>query len=173
MKFGNILKTITMVGALLFAFTGCSDSVDESNLYVFKGEMVSSFLTNNSDRFSDYISLAKRTKLSKKTKSTVMELLATRGNYTVFAPTNEAVQVFVDSIMDQKNFPIDQVSDSIAEMVVKNSIIDTDQNKAYEQSDFNEGALPYQNLNDRYVTVSYDTINGKAVVVINSESRIV
>lgn len=51
MKFGNILKTITMVGALLFAFTGCSDSVDESNLYVFKGEMVSSFLTNNSDRF--------------------------------------------------------------------------------------------------------------------------
>lgn len=173
MKFGNILKTITMVGALLFAFTGCSDSVDDSNLYVFKGEMVSSFLTNNSDRFSDYISLAKRTKLSKKTQSTVMELLATRGNYTVFAPTNEAVQVFVDSIMDQKNFPIDQVSDSIAEMVVKNSIIDTDQNKAYEQSDFNEGALPYQNLNDRYVTVSYDTINGKAVVVINSESRIV
>ena len=168
-----MLKTVTAVGAFFFAFASCSDSVDESNLYVFKGEMVSSFLTNNSDRFSDYIGLAKRTRLSKKTKSTVMELLATRGNYTCFAPTNEAVQAFVDSLMDQKGFPVDQVSDSIAEMIVKNSIIDTDQEKAFESSDFNEGALAWQNLNDRYVTVSFDTIKGKAVVVINSEARIV
>lgn len=175
MKFVDMLKTITAVGAFFFAFTSCSDSVDESNLYVFKGEMVSSFLTNNSDRFSDYIGLAKRTKLSKKTKSTVMELLAARGNYTCFVPTNEAVQAFVDSIMDQKNFPVEQVTDSIAEMIVKNSIIDTDQNKAFETTDFTEGALAYQNLNDRYVMVSFgtDTTSGKAVVIINSESRII
>ena len=35
MKFVDMLKTVTAVGAFSFAFASCSDSVDESNLYVF------------------------------------------------------------------------------------------------------------------------------------------
>lgn len=169
------IRAVAMLAAVIavFSFSSCSDSVDESNLYVFKGQMVSTFLTDNSDRFSDYIDLARRTRLSKKSQSTVMELLATRGNYTCFAPTNDAVQAFVDSLMNQENYPVSEVSDSIAEMIVKNSIIDTDQNEAYATNDFTEGALAYQNLNDRYVTISFDTIDGRAATIVNSESRIV
>lgn len=135
--------------------------------------MISTYLTKNSDQFSDYIALAQRTKLSRRSQSTVMELLATRGHYTVFAPTNDAVHAFVDSIMDQKDYPLSDVSDSIAEMIVKNSIIDTGSADAYETNDLTEGALAYQNLNNRYVTVSFDTINGKASIIINSEARII
>ena len=173
MKIAKILKTAAMAFVGLVAFSACSDEVDESNLYIFKGQMVSTFLNENSDRFSDYISLAKRTRLSKRSTSTVMELLATRGNYTCFIPTNEVLQSYVDSIMNQKDYPIADVSDSIAEMVVKNSIIDTDMEEGYESTSFTEGALGYKNMNDRYVTISFDTINGKAVVVVNSESRLV
>lgn len=173
MKLINQVKTFFAAAACALAFTSCNDNVDDSNLYVFTGQMVSDFLQENSDQFSYFIDLAERTKLSKKTESTVMDLLATRGNYTCFAPTNDAVQVFVDSIMDQANYPVANVPDSIAEMVVKNSIIDTDMQEAYQVADFNEGALGYKNLNDRYVTISYDTVNGKAVTVINADARII
>ena len=153
--------------------TGCSDKVDDSNLYVFKGDMVSTFLTRNSESFSKYIELAGRVHLSNKSQSTVMDLLSTRGNYTCFAPNNDALQAYVDSIMDTPNYPIEQLDDSIASFIIKNSIIDTGDDKAYETDDFVEGALTYQNLNDRYVTVTFDTINGRASFIINSDSRIV
>lgn len=173
MKFSNLMKGMLALAMALLMVSSCDDSVDESNLYVFKGEMVASFLTKHSENFSDYIEMAKRTRLSKKSKSTVMDLLATRGNYTCFAPTNDAVQEYVDSIMNQKDFPVDQVSDSIAELIVRNSIIDSHGAKAYETNDFTEGALAYKNMSDRFVTVSFDTVNGRAAIIINSAARIV
>lgn len=155
------------------AMMSCSDKVDDENLYVFEGDMVSTFLTRNSEKFSKYVSLAKRVHLSRKSKSSVMDLLSTRGNYTCFAPENDALQAYVDSIMDTPNYPVEQLDDSTASFIVRNSIIDTGDNKAYETSDFVEGALTYQNLNDRYVTVTFDTINGKAAFIMNSDSRII
>ena len=159
MRLARIICTSLIASCIILTLSRCSDNVDDSNLYVFTGDMISTYLTKNSDQFSDYIALAQRTKLSRRSQSTVMELLATRGHYTVFAPTNDAVHAFVDSIMDQKDYPLSDVSDSIAEMIVKNSIIDTGTADAYETNDLTEGALAYQNLNNRYVTVSFDTIN--------------
>jgi len=173
MRLARIICTSLIASCIILTLSRCSDNVDDSNLYVFTGDMISTYLTKNSDQFSDYIALAQRTKLSRRSQSTVMELLATRGHYTVFAPTNDAVHAFVDSIMDQKDYPLSDVSDSIAEMIVKNSIIDTGTADAYETNDLTEGALAYQNLNNRYVTVSFDTINGKASIIINSEARII
>lgn len=172
MNFFSKSKCVALIaiGALL---SSCSDKIDDSNLYVFKGEMVSTFLTNNSENFSKYISLASRVHLSNKSQSTVMDLLSTRGHYTCFAPMNDALQEYVDSVMDTPNYPIEQLSDSLASFIVKNSIIDTGDDDAYETSDFVEGALNYQNLNDRYVTVAFDTINGRASFIINSDSRII
>lgn len=171
-KTDNTVITWLLASASGLLLASCSDDVDESSLYVFKGEMVSTYLTNNSDDFSKYISLAKRTHLSPKSQSTVMDLLSTRGNYTCFAPRNDALQEYVDSVMDTPDYPIEHLDDSTAAFIVKNSIIDSGDRKAYETIDFTEGALAYKNLNDRYVTVNFDTLNGKVAFVINSGSRI-
>lgn len=154
------------------ALTGCSDDVDESNLYSFTGDVVTSFLEKDAN-FSNYCSLLKRVKLSTKSSSTLYELLSTRGNYTVFAPTNEAVRVYVDSMMGQTNYPLENLSDSIVSLICKNSIVDSDDHDAYMTSDFEEGALSYTNMNDRYVTVNFDTLDSKVSFIINSSSRII
>ena len=170
MNLVNKFKWLLAITIGLF-MTGCSDKVDDSNLYVFKGDMVSTFLTRNSESFSKYIELAGRVHLSNKSQSTVMDLLSTRGNYTCFAPNNDALQAYVDSIMDTPNYPIEQLDDSIASFIIKNSIIDTGDDKAYETDDFVEGALTYQNLNDRYVTVTFDTNEMEKPVQV-SQARI-
>lgn len=54
----------------ILAFYGCSDSIDESNLYVSTGSTLEKLLSDNPD-FSIYHYLLTRVKLSPRTKSTV------------------------------------------------------------------------------------------------------
>ena len=61
-----------------------------------------------------------------------MQLLSARGNYTVFAPTNQAIQDYLDTLVVQEviDYPSweafkDSISlDSIRKVIVLNSIID-------------------------------------------------
>lgn len=169
-----------MVGCLfccfvlaVMAFTSCKDSVDESNMYSFTGNTVTSYLSGK-PAYSDFYSMLQTIRLSDKSASTIAELLSARGNYTVFVPTNEAMHAYVDSIMGEQNYDISMLSDSIKEHIVRNSIIDNGDFMAYKTTDFNiEGALGSTNMNDRYVTVAFKNVNGKSVVVVNTLSKIV
>ena len=153
---------------------GCKDEVDESDLYTFKGQTVTSFL-EESDKYSDFAYICSRVKLSKRSDSNVSQLLSARGNYTVFAPTNEAIHRYVDSVFVSKNFDITQLPDSVAEYIVRNAIIDNGNAPAYLTTDFLVGALEKTNMQDRYVTVSYanDSATGNATTLINEHSRII
>lgn len=164
-----VLSAVVVSGS---AFVSCSDDIDDSNLYSFTGDVVTSYLDKN-EEFSEYVQLLKRTKLSTKATTTLYDLLSTRGNYTCFAPTNDAVHAYVDSIMGEQNYPLDQLNDSIAELIAKNSVIDTDDDEALETNMFVEGALSYTNMNDRYVTVDFDTLSGQVSYIINSSARII
>lgn len=153
--------------------TSCSDEIDDSNMYTFTGEMVMSYLNSRAE-FSDYANMLRSVRLSSKSESTIADLLSARGHYTVFAPTNDALHTYVDSIMGQVNYDLSQLSDSIMEAIVKNSLIDNGNDEAYKTTDFNvEGALNQTNMNDRYITISFDTYNGKGVVIVNATSKII
>lgn len=155
------------------SMTSCSDEIDDSNMYTFKGEMVLSYLNSRAE-FSDYVNMLKSVRLSSKSESTIANLLSARGHYTVFAPTNDALHTYVDSIMGQVNYDLSQLADSIMVAIVKNSLIDNGDDEAYKTTDFNvEGALSQTNMNDRYITISFDTYNGKGVVVINAVSKVI
>lgn len=161
-----------LANAGILMFSGCSDDVDTSDLYVFKGSMITGCL-EKSDSFKLYTYLLKRVKLSDKSQSTFGDLLSARGNYTVFAPLDEAVHHLLDSIYNQQDFPVEQVSDSIAERIVRASILDSKESSAYRITDFNEGTLPITNTDDRYMTIRFDTLNGKAVAKINGDATVV
>ena len=79
---------------LLFsgALTSCKEEIDESNLYTFTGETIEDYLTNRSDRFSSFNYILTRIGYDK--------ILSAYGTYTCFAPTNEAVQEYIDSLYD-------------------------------------------------------------------------
>ena len=165
-----ILAWVMVSGAFL---GGCSDDIDDSNLYTFKGDMVMSYLKSRAE-FSDYCDFLSVVKLSNKSNSTLSDLLNARGNYTVFAPTNDALHTYIDSIMGQTGYDFTQLSDSIKEIVVKNSLIDNGDDEAYLSTDFNvEGALGKVNMSDRYVSISFGTTGSKGVVIVNGQSTIV
>ena len=87
---GVIYCLLTPVSCLLF--TSCKEEIDESNLYTFTGETIEDYLTNRSDRFSSFNYILGRIGYDK--------ILSAYGTYTCFAPTNEAVEVYLDSLYD-------------------------------------------------------------------------
>lgn len=165
---------MAFLATLTFAigFSGCSDSVDNANLYSFTGDMITGWLAK-SDSFKMYTYVLKKVKLSSKSKSTFGDLLSARGNYTVFAPTDEAMHHLLDSIYNQPDFPVEQVSDSIAERIVRCSILDNGDGDPYRIVDFNEGTMPITNADDRYMTIRFDTLGGRAIAVINNDARVI
>ena len=111
----SIIFVAVALGALLGA---CTDDVDKSDMYTFRGQTVLDILSTDPD-YSNYKALLERVKFSsnviaadneKVGSSTAAQLLATRGNYTVFAPTNEALQSYIDSVSNTPNLPISRSS---------------------------------------------------------------
>jgi uncharacterized surface protein with fasciclin (FAS1) repeats len=72
--------------------TSCKEEIDESNLYTFTGETIEDYLTNRSEKFSSFNYILTRIGYDK--------ILSAYGTYTCFAPTNEAVQEYIDSLYD-------------------------------------------------------------------------
>lgn len=156
---------------VVFFFFACKDDVDESRIFTFTGETCASFIQKN-PKLSNYCYILSRVKLSEKSASTLLQLLSSRGNYTLFAPNNESIQAFLDSVYETHQFDLTLISDSLAEFIARNSVIDHDMSQAYKTADFQDGALEKTNMNDRYITAHFDTLQGHAVVFINGNSLI-
>ena len=155
----------------------CTEKIDESDLYTFTGEMMVDHFENNPETFSSYLTILGKVKTSKRSSSTVRDLLDARGHYTCFAPTNEAIQEFLDSLctigqLDSNS--LDQISDSVAEAIVFNSIIQHGESEAYATTDFTNGELGRTNMNDRYISISYgNDENNNTLIYVNGSSQIV
>ena len=170
---GIFLSLATVLIALI-TISSCSDNVDESNPYVFKGKSAYTFMKNTDD-LTSFAYLLERVKLSKRSNSHFSELLSSRGNYTVFAPNNQAIQTFLDSVYNTPNFDITQIEDTVAEFVVRNAIIDNGESNAYLSTELEEGTLNLPNMNNRYLQVNFkgDSVTGKTAIIINNKSTIV
>lgn len=171
-------------GALaLFAFsaslfTSCTENIDDSDLYTFTGEMMTDHFKNNPEVFGDYYTLLQRVRPSKRSESTMAQLLEARGHYTCFAPTNEAIEFYIDSVKNlgmTETTDLTLIPDSIAEPIVFNTIIDNQSAEAYASTDFSVGALSMTNMNDRYINISYgnDSVSGSTVIYVNTNSQII
>lgn len=168
--------------------SSCREDINKDDLYTFTGETVASFLEKNDSIYSQYVELLGLVKQSNRTQSTVSKLLTTYGNYTCFAPTNEAINEFLDSAVVQGKFTskdfavfIDSVKagrhlgDSLAKVIVYNSIIDCGDATAYETAVFptDNGAFGLPNMNDRYLTATSKTIDGKMEYFIQDASQVI
>lgn len=151
----------------------CSDDVDESDMYTFTGQMVLDFLedTEATTYFAYMTSIAKA---SSNSESSVATLLSTRGNYTCFAPTNDAVQEYLDSVYNTEGYDYLETPDSTAEDIVLNCIIDNEDNSAYMTEDMEVGSFSTSTFSDRNLTVRFDTLEGGSLAIyINTYSCII
>lgn len=82
----------------LFILGSCSDEIDESNLYTFTGETIEDYLANR-EEFSSFNYIIDRAGLTSR--------LSAYGAYTCFAPNNDAVAEYIDSLYnDEKNIQL-------------------------------------------------------------------
>lgn len=163
-----------LIGSVLLGFSSCKDEIDASNL-VTKTEATIWDYLDSVAVYSDYADILEVVRTGEGSNtSSLASMLAAYGNYTCFAPSNEAIRKYVmevtDSVTDDWRTLYETDSVAIIDLA-KNSIIDNGDARAYSVADFptDGGAFGLANLNDRMLTCTLDTtgqyvINGMAGV---------
>ncbi len=149
------------VAAFGFLPVACdSDDLEGDTMYTFTGDTVASFCENTPE-LSMFYELLMRTETT--------PLLKVYGHYTCFAPTNEAMQVY----LNEKGKDLASMSREDMIKVVYNSIIRGD-GRHYMTEEFEKGALGMPSMDDRTITVSFDVSDtGEREIWINNQALIV
>ena len=157
-----------MLLEVLLAVCSCTENVDISARYVFKESTAISYLQKYSDTYSEYLDILFKVHASPVSETTVGQLLTARGHYTIFAPTNEAIHTYLEELAASPKedyitspswdgFRDSTKLDSIRQVIVLNSIIDSgDNDQPFLTFDFpikDGGEFARANLNDRKLSV--------------------
>ena len=177
----RLIHTILLTTFAACIMIGCQEDIDTSDRYVFKDYTALGYLEKHPDTYSQYVQLLHQVPMSKISQTTVAQILSARGNYTVFAPTNEAIQAYLDTlaaknVIDEGSwmgFRDSTTLDSIRKLIVYNSIIDGgDDQKAYETNTFptnNKAEFPLANMYDRKLIIEYDKESPGSIWVNGAE----
>lgn len=179
------MKKILAVAAMLIALVGCKEEIDVSSRYVFEGKTIAQYLKDKA-YYSEYVRLLGKRPVSAYSNTTVMQLLSARGHYTVFAPTNDAIQLYLDTLCRKgiitepswEGFQEQNTLDSIEKVIVFNSILDSGDQEAFDISDFpdQEHEFGLANMNNRKLRVFYgindaDSISIEGVATLSKNNR--
>ena len=93
----KLILTLTTISLILCS---CTEDVDTSARYVFSEYTIASYLEKH-EVYSQYLELTKLVPVSGRSRSSVYQLLTARGNYTCFALTNEAIDEYLQDLVDQ------------------------------------------------------------------------
>ena len=157
-----LMRLVLGLLALPAFMVSCSDDPLPENYYTFTGEMVSDYLQNRPEEFSEFVAILQR--------SGMYGMMATYGSYTCLAPTNAAVEEYLHS---RGLTSVDQLSKEECDTLSWNHIIDED---AYFTTDLIDGNIPSANMNGRNLTFSCDSDamnNNTVVYYINKTSRMI
>ena len=167
----NLIRGIQMlflVGIVSF-FAGCSEEIDDSN-YAIKDKPTLTELITGNDSLSYIKAILEEVRLSSSDRaSSLSSVLSARGNYTVFAPTNEAVEAYCEKITGSKD--VSQLTYEQKQLIAYSCIIDCGRANAYESAEFPvNGSFLNTNLNDRLISC---TINDNSEYIINGTSPVI
>lgn len=152
------LRYILCAIAASCLMASCSDEPDSEHFYTYTGQMMSEYLKTN-PQFSDYATIVERAGL--------MKLLSAYGTYTCFAPTNNAVENYLQrrGLSD-----LSQLSDADCDTIARTHLV----NNMLSTSDMGDGVLATANMNRRYIEVSHGLDDdGNAVVFLNDDAHII
>ena len=94
---GKVKRLVLLCLSVLSVYS-CTENIDTSARYVFKEETISSYLSKQ-EIYSEYYDLLGRVPISDMSETTVLQLMAARGNFTCFAPTNEAIHEYLKTLV--------------------------------------------------------------------------
>ena len=164
--------------AVFLLLMACKENIDTSARYVFTEKTIWDYLSSH-EQYSQYCSLLEKTPASNLTQTTIRQLLTARGHYTVFAPTNDALQEYRDSLAAQgkisqpswDGFDSGHDRDSVQRLVVFNSIIDSGDNlealMTYDFTTTQDGEINLPNMSDHKLVVHYATLDNPSDITVN------
>ena len=176
------LKTglTALICVIALTFTSCREEIDDNSRYTFLGHTVASFLESHEDVYSDFIYILQR--------GGRLNLMKAYGQYTCFAPTNDAVAKFLfeqdsiyrASLVDENPNDIvwtgvtspelTELSDSMCKVIAQTHLVPY----VYMTTDMEGDIIPTMNMNDRYLSLSYSVDeNGRSQMIINGNSEII
>lgn len=158
-RFIHTLTTVILSGALLCTILvtqGCREDL-EGNFPVIKGELIGEYLKNNPEYFSEFTRMLDTTG--------VLGLLNAYGLYTVFAPTNDAIYAYYESIEGVNS--LSDISLEDIKAFCYNHIIKGD---TLTSNDFKDGALPSQSMSQRFISINHSDTS--KTIIVNGSSPI-
>ena len=152
--------------------SSCTEDIDDSNLYTFTGETIEDFLVNNDSAFSSFNYILERCGYDR-----ILSSYGSGGGnyYTCFAPVNDAVAEYIDSLWNDTECKIEHngmsenslegMSDSLCEDIALYHILGTEE----LTTDMEEGSS-LRTLLGRTITVSTRLTDG--ATMLNSSAAI-
>ncbi len=161
--------TILFVFLNVLAFNACKEDIDESNLYTFTGETIEDYLANRSEQYSHFNYILQRIGYDK--------ILSAYGTYTCFAPDNDAVAAYVDSLyndMTNKELPhngmtkpgLEGLTDSLCQDIALFHLLSTEVMSVYMGN-----GMTVKTILGRDITTFFDSISKS--VAINRDAMII
>lgn len=163
MKTLRYIKMFGLLAVLAIGLNACSDNNDIAENYYSSTKMTAAqLLDNRPEEFSQFIDILKR--------SNYYSLLSTYGEFTVFAPNNDAVNRYLTETGYQS---VNNIPPAELDTLARTHIV---RRGAYFTTDVSDDALPEMNMNDRYIVLSSDSDannNNALVIYVNKRARIV
>ena len=144
MKFNFWAVVLFILSVVQVGVVGCSDDPGVENYYTAVREYASDYLQNR-DQFSEYIQILQKA-TGERGDLRLVDMLGTYGSYTIFAPTNEAVDKYLRS---RGLSSVDELSKEDCDTIALNSIIE----KAFFTTDYSNGQYPVSNMLEHIVSV--------------------
>ena len=173
-------KSIALAAIAIMALSGCREHIDEGARYTFTGHTIASFLEENEEIYSSFIDILDR--------GGRLNLMKAYGQYTCFAPTNDAIarylyeqdSIYRASLVDDNPNDIvwtgvtspelSELSDSMCKVISQTHLLPA----VYLTTDMEGDIIPTMNMNDRYLSLSYDVDeNNLNVLLINGTGEII
>ena len=146
-----------------FLTTSCSEDDSDAPLKFYSSVRLTAagFIESDEAQFSDFKSILER--------GNYLSMLKTYGHYTVFAPTNDAIQLY---LKENGYATIDAIPNDKCDTLARTHIV---QDKAYFTTDMGDAVSPV-NMNDDYIQMTSDsdvTNNNALLIYVNKNSRII
>lgn len=148
---------ICLCSLLMLGMSSCVEELKTENFYTFTGETITDYLENR-DSLSLFAEILKRS-----SDPCMSDLLDAYGQYTCFAPHNDAVNAF---LAERRLTSIDDLEVETCDTIARSHVIKVE----YFTADMPEGVLGRPNMSDRYIQVRIDSVTSDFYV--NKNARI-
>lgn len=143
--------------AFALVFTACVDA--PLTITTNTEEMMGEYIEKRPNDFSEFQKLLDTTQ--------VLGLLNAYGEYTLFAPDNDAMKKFfaTNGKSSLEDFQLDTLKKIVYDHIIKGYIVSTEE--------FIDGLMPYLTMSERFVATSSKSVNNKLIYTVNENSSII